>query len=128
MDLNELHGTQEKLAILQNWGERLRRSVIGEPVMPSGKGAFEYPEVGVKVVSIIKMMRAIASLKAMFLLNDEGLFVDSQSLFRCHLECIFEIGFMLEKYPEVPPHVEKFLIRFKATDFESYLDNPHPAV
>ena len=111
-----------KLYQIQRWTEALQRKVIGKPQWIKEKATFEYPEVTVEVVSILKLIRAVQSLKSLELLCSNGLFIDMGSIYRCIEDCINEIYFLLEKYPEKSKHVEKFIANFSQTTIDQDLD------
>ena len=110
-----------KLYQIQRWTEALQRKVIGEPQWIKEKATFEYPEVTVEVVSTLKLIRAVQSLKSLGLLCSNGLFIDMGSIYRCIEDCINEIYFLLEKYPEKSKHVEKFIANFSQTTIDQDL-------
>ena len=107
---------------IQRWAEILQRTVIGEPQWIEEKTVFEYPEVTIEVVSILKLMRAVQSLKSIELLCSNGLFIDMGTIYRCFADCISEIYFLLEKYPEKSTLVEKFIANFSQTTIDQHLD------
>lgn len=111
----------DKLAQIQKWTETLQKQVIGEPQWMKEKGVFEYPEVTVEVVSILKLIRAVQSLRALELLCENGLFVDMQAIYRCVADCTNEIHFLLENYPSKSSKVEKFIENFSQTTIDQYL-------
>jgi hypothetical protein len=110
-----------KLYQIQRWTEALQRKVIGEPQWIKEKATFEYPEVTVEVVSILKLTRAVQSLKSLELLCSNGLFIDMGTIYRCVADCISEIYFLLEKYPEKSSLVEKFIANFSQATIDRHL-------
>lgn len=93
---------------------------FGTPEWISEKQAFEYSTVSVEVVAYLKAVRAVQSLKSIRLLQENGLIIDLYTIGRCILDCVNEIYFLLENYPEVSQPVEKFLQNFR----ESTIDDP----
>lgn len=99
--------------------EKLRKQAIGQPQMIAEKQAYEYQEQSVKVVSVLKLVRATQSLRALFVLAQYGLFIDFGAIVRCLNDCVEDVYFLLEKYPEEPDgHVQKFVKGF----FENTID------
>lgn len=111
-----------RLPQIQEWTETLQRQVIGEPKWIDEKNVFEYPEVTVEVISILKLIRAVQSLKALELLCKNGLFIDMGAIYRCVADCISEIYFLLEDYPNKSSKVEKFIVNFSQTTIEQHLE------
>lgn len=111
-----------QLSQIQEWTEALQRKVIGEPAWIERKGVFEYPEATVEVVAILKLIRAVQSLKALELLCNNGLFIDMGTIYRCVADCISEIYFLLENYPNKSDHVEKFIENFSQTTIDQHLE------
>jgi len=112
-----------KLHQIQQWTETLQRKVIGEPRWIEEKKVFEYPKVTVEVVSILKLIRAVQSLRSLDLLCSNGLFIDMGTIYRCVADCISEIYFLLEKYPEKSDLVEKFIANFSQTTIDQNLNS-----
>jgi hypothetical protein len=112
-----------KLRQIQQWTETLQRKVIGEPQWIEEKKVFEYPEVTVEIVSILKLIRAVQSLKSLELLCSNGLFIDMGTTYRCVADCISEIYFLLEKYPEKSVLVEKFIANFSQATIDQNLNS-----
>ena len=106
---------------LQSQIERLQKEVIGSPVWIKNKHVFEYPAVDIKVVAILKAIRAVQGLKALHLLCANGLFIDMGAIFRCIMDCEYEIYFLLEKYPEQSENVTKFVTAFSQTTIVNHL-------
>ncbi|MFQ5965808.1 MAG: hypothetical protein ACE5KZ_16165 [Candidatus Scalinduaceae bacterium] len=111
-----------KLPKIQEWTQALQKQVIGEPQWIEEKNVFEYSEVTIEVVSILKLIRATQSLKALDLLCEKGLFIDMGTIYRCVADCISEIYFLLEKYPNKSSHVKKFIVNFSQTTIDQHLD------
>ncbi len=111
-----------KLQQIQQWTETLQRKVIGEPQFIEEREVFEYPEVTIEVISVLKLIRAVQSLKSLELLCNNGLFIDMSTIYRCINDCEAEIIFLLEKYPEKSRLVEKFIKNFSQTTIDQNLD------
>lgn len=111
-----------KLLQIQRWTENLQRNVIGEPAWIEQKSVFEYPEVTIEVVSILKLIRAVQSLKSLELLCQNGLFIDMGTIYRCVADCVSEIYFLLENYPNQSDKVKKFINNFSGTTIDNYLN------
>lgn len=111
-----------KLIYLQKWTESLQKKVIGEPQWIEVNNVFEYPKVTVEVVSILKLIRAVQSLKSLELLCSNGLFIDMGTIYRCVADCISEIYFLLEKYPKKSSLVETFIKNFSQTTIGMHLE------
>ena len=82
--------------------ENLRKSSIGEPVWIDYKEVFEYSKHSLEEVVILKLIRAAQGVKSQVILCKEGMFIDMSALFRCVKDCIEEVYFLLEQYPEAP--------------------------
>lgn len=113
----------DRLSKIQQYTETLQREVIGEPKWVQERSTFEYTEVTIKVVAILKLIRAVQSLKSIDILCRHGLFIDMGSIYRCLADCIAEIYFLLEKYPEKSNNVSKFIENFSQTSIDQYLCN-----
>ena len=111
-----------RLPKIQEWTKILQRQVIGEPQWIDEKNVFEYSEVTVEVISILKLIRAVQSLKTLELLCENGLFIDMGTIFRCVSDCVSEIYYLLEKYPNKSSNVDKFIEHFSQTTIDKHLD------
>ncbi len=111
-----------RLSRIQSWTEALRQNVIGDPCWVQEKNVFEYPSVTVEVVAILKLIRAVQSLKALELLRSNGLFIDMGTIYRPVADCVSEIYFLLEDYPNTSSKVKKFIDHFSRTTIETHLD------
>lgn len=100
------------LVKLSELAENLRKNVIGDPIWIEEKQVYEYSKQTVEIVVILKLLRAIQGLKSQLILCEEGLFIDMGVLFRCVKDCIDEIRFLLEKYPEQSKDVKQFIKKF----------------
>lgn len=96
--------------------------LVGTPKFISEKQVFEYSTVSVEVVAYLKAVRATQSLKSIRLLQENGLIIDLYTVGRCILDCVNEIYFLLEKYPEVSQTVEKFLQNFREATIDDQLE------
>ena len=112
----------DKLKQIQQWTETLQKNVIGEPQFDEERTVFEYPEVTIEVVSILKLIRAVQSLKSLELLCKKGLFIDMSTIYRCITDCDAEVCFLLERYPEKSGLVERFIENFSQTTIDQHLD------
>jgi hypothetical protein len=113
MDLNRIH-------ILM---ESFRKEVLGAPRWVASKHVFEYDKQSVETVVMLKLVRAAQGLSALQLLCRAGLFIDMGSSLRCVNDCIDEIYFLLETYPEKSSaHVEQFIKNFFEGTIDGYLD------
>jgi hypothetical protein len=102
--------------------EKLRIQAIGEPVWIPEKGVFEYTNQSVEVVAVLKAIRAAQGIKSLYLLCENGLFIDMGALYRCVSNCSVEIYFLLERYPETSANVQKFVNAFFETTIDDYLN------
>lgn len=112
MDLDKLFSITEKLRI----------QAIGEPVWIPEKGVFEYTNQCVAVVAVLKSIRAAQGIKSLYLLCENGLFIDMGAIYRCVSDCSAEIYFLLEQYPKSTHTVEKFVKAFFETTIDGYLN------
>ena len=74
------------------------------------------------MVAYLKAVRAVQSLKSLRLLQANGLIIDFYTIGRCILDCVNEIDFLLEKYPEDSQTVEKFLKTFREATIDGLLE------
>lgn len=112
MDLDKLFSITEKL----------RMRVIGEPVWIPEKGVFEYANQSLEVVAVLKAIRAAQGIKSLYLLCEDGLFIDMDAIYRCVSDCSAEIYFLLEQYPKSSKHVDRFVKAFFETTIDGYLN------
>jgi len=118
------------LAILSYFIERLRRESIGDPVWISSKEVFEYSSQSVEVAAVLKLIRASHGIFAIDLLCRNGLFVDMGATYRCVADCVYEVHFLLERYPEKSSNVQKFIEEFFSKTIDGHLTSdkePVPA-
>lgn len=99
--------------------ERLQTEAIGNPTWIPEKGTFEYEKQNVEVITVLKAVRAAQGIKSLYLLCQNGLFIDMGAVYRCVSDCVAEIYFLLEKYPSTSGTVDKFVKSF----FEATIDN-----
>lgn len=109
------------LTLLASLIERLRAESIGDPEWVDSKHVFEYPAQSVEVVVVLKLVRAAQGIHALELLCRSGLFVDMGAIYRCVGDCISEVYFLLEKYPEKSSNVEKFIKVFFSKTIDGHL-------
>lgn len=102
--------------------EKLRIQAIGEPVWIPEKGVFEYTNQSIEVVAVLKAIRAAQGIKSLYLLCQNGLFIDMGAIYRCVSDCSAEIYFLLEQYPKKSGNVEKFVNAFFETTIDGYLN------
>ena len=98
-------------------------ATIGNPEWLAPKNTFEYPNQGIEVVVVLKLVRAAQGIHALRLLCNAGLFVDMGAIYRCVGDCMAEVYFLLEKYPEQSSHVQKFLNEFFARTIDGHLSS-----
>jgi hypothetical protein len=109
---------------LEHWLKGIEKN-ISMPIFTNG--TFEYGEVDAKHVAFLKAVRAVSSLHSLPILYEKGLFIDAGTIVRCIMDCLNEIYFLLEKYPDTTPQAKKFIEHFKSTAFNSEQQTP-PAV
>jgi len=102
--------------------ERLRTEAIGDPSWIPGKEAFEYEKQCVEVVTVLKVVRAAQGIKSLYILCENGLFIDMGAVYRCVSDCIAEVDFLLEKYPSTSGPVDKFVKSFFKTTINGHLN------
>ncbi len=116
----------EDLPKIQQWLKTIEsRCVVprvGAPVFIPDKQVFEFSTVSVEVVAYLKAVRAVQSLKSIRLLIENGLIIDFYTIGRCILDCVTEIDFLLEKYPEVSQAGEKFIQNFREATIDDLLE------
>jgi hypothetical protein len=107
--------------LLFSFAERLRVETIGDPIWIGEKAVFEYQNGDVKVVAVLKAIRAAQGIKSLDVLCRNGLFIDMGAIFRCVSDCTAEVYFLLEKYPDKSTHVEQFVRAFFETTIDKHL-------
>ncbi len=115
---------------LANFVERLRRETIGAPkhVPFEDHHVFEYEEESVKVVAVLKLVRAAHGVSAMNILLAKGLFIDFGASARGVYDSVAEIYFLLENYPRCSANVEQFVNAFFETTLSGYRDAKIPPI
>jgi hypothetical protein len=107
----------DNLTKIQQWPQTIESQCVvppfGPPEFIPDKQVFEFWTVSVEVVAYLKAVRATQSLKSIRLLRENGLIIDFYTVGRCILDCVNEIYFLLENYPEVSQTGEKFLQNFR---------------
>jgi hypothetical protein len=106
----------------------LQNRAVGEPVWIQDKNVYEYPDKSIEVVVILKLVRAIHGIHSMSLLCHSGQFVDMCAIWRCVSDCISEVYFLLEKYPEKSSNVEKFINEFFSKTIDNFLSAEEESV
>jgi hypothetical protein len=118
----------DTLKKIQIWLDAIGSQIGHPPQWVEQKHVFEYSTVSVEVVAYLKAVRATQSLKSIRLLLENGLIIDFYTIGRCILDCVNEIDFLLEKYPEVSQAGEKFLQNFREATIDSLLEDGTDAV
>jgi hypothetical protein len=101
--------------------ERLRQEAIGDPQWVPTIGAYEYVEKSVKVVAVLKLIRAGHGVTSMELLRVNGLFIDMGMVILGVFDAVEEAYFLLEKYPNTSSHVDQFTKAFFESNINGYL-------
>ncbi len=116
----------ENLRKIQQWLKTIENQCVvprvGAPIFIQDKQVFEFSTVSVEVVAYLKAVRATQSLKSIRLLIENGLIIDFYTIGRCILDCVTEIDFLLEKYPEVSQTGEKFIHNFREATIDDLLE------
>jgi hypothetical protein len=92
--------------------ERLRIEAIGTPDFVSETQAYVYREQSAKVVANLKIIRAAQGLNALKLLCQAGLFIDFAVTIRCISDCVEDVYFLMENYPQTSGNIDKFVKGF----------------
>ena len=100
---------------IREWVHRIDAERMPKPVWISGDHVFEYEEVTVDIVAFLKIVRATQSLHALPVLADNGLLTDFGSIVRPIIECVEDVLFLLERYPEMSNDVCRFVEHFRET-------------
>jgi hypothetical protein len=108
--------------------ERLRKEAIGEPLLIAEKHVFEYQDHSARVVAILKLIRAMHGVNSMDLLCRAGFLIDLGVIIRCVNDCISEVYFLLEAFPNTSTNVDQFITAFFANSIDGYLSNEEPPV
>lgn len=101
-----------ELVVLERWVDRIGED-LDAPIWK--RDTFVYEKVTAKHVAFLKAVRAIHSLHSLPLLYQRGLFIDAGTIVRCITDCLNEIHFLLEDYPQTNASVDKFVRHFEAT-------------
>jgi hypothetical protein len=117
------------LDLMLNFVERLRIESIGDPNWIESKQTFEYQTQSIEVATVLKVVRAAQGIHALKILCHKGLFVDMGAIYRCVGDCVAEVYFLLEKYPEQSNHVQQFLKEFFSKTIDGHLSSEeHPVL
>jgi hypothetical protein len=116
------------LDLMSKFIERLRIESIGEPHWIASKHVFEYPIQSIEVAAVLKLIRAVQGIHSLKILCGKGLFVDMGTIFRCVGDCVAEVYFLLEKYPEQSNHVRQFLKEFFSKTIDGHLSSEEHSV
>ena len=81
-----------------------------------------------KVVAVLKLIRAAHGVNAMNLLCRSGLFIDCGAIIRCVNDCMEEIYFLLETFPTTSANVNQFVKSFFESTIDGYLSIETPTV
>ena len=110
--------------------ERLRLEAIGNPEFVPETGAYVYREESVRVVAVLKTIRAAQGLNALKLLGEAGLFIDFAVTIRCISDCVEDVYFLMEDYPKASGNIEKFVKGFFESQItvDGYVSQTAPAV
>jgi hypothetical protein len=108
--------------------ERLRKEAIGEPRWIPEKQVYEYQDHSAKVVAVLKLIRAAHGINTIKLLCQAGLFIDFGAIIRCVNDCVEEIYFLLEEYPNRSANVNRFVKSFFENTIDEYLSSETPPV
>jgi len=112
-----------KLDLLNSFVERLRDESIGDPDWIEEKNVFEYRNQTIEVVMVLKLVRAAQGIHALNLLCRSGLFVDMGAIYRCVGDCVAEVYFLLEKYPNQSNNVKSFQKEFYSKTIDRHLSS-----
>jgi len=96
-------------------------SLVGKPqlINRSGFEQFRYPNRDILTLLLIKSARILSSLNAITVLIENGYIVEVGILIRTIKECIADISFLLEDYPEKWPSKDqqKYIDEFFSEEF-----------
>lgn len=92
--------------------EKFRRQAVGDPIWVKDRMTYEYESKTLKLAIVLKIMRAAQGIKSLYLLCEQGLFIDMGAIYRCVNDCSSEVYFMLEEYPNSSQHVDQFVESF----------------
>lgn len=75
-------------------------------------GVFAYKKPTVKHACFLKALRIVSGLNALLVLLEAGFVTEMGVVMRTMSDCINDIYFMLENFPETTPEVDKYLTHF----------------
>jgi hypothetical protein len=105
--------------------ESYRKEHISAPRLVKNGMAFEYDEQSLETVVILKLVRSAQALTALAILGESGLFPDMGAALRGFYDCVEDIYFLLEAYPNKPSkHIEQFIKNFFEGTIDGYLNGP----
>lgn len=116
------------LDVLKTLIERLRIESVGDPEWIELKMVFEYQNQSIEVATVLKLVRAAQGVHALHLLCHSGLFIDMGAIYRCVEDCVAEVYFLLENYPEQSENVKKFLKEFYSKTIDGHLSSKEEPV
>jgi len=108
--------------------EKLQASAVGKPEWVPEKNVFEYSDESIEVLVVLKLVRAAHGVHSMSLLCQSGLFVDMCAIWRCVNDCVAEVFFLLEKYPQQSSNVQKFIKEFFSNSIDNFLSTEEEPV
>lgn len=79
-------------------------------------GAFVYKSLTVKHVCLLKGVGIVSGLNALLVLFQAGYVTEMGVLIRTIGDCINDIYFLLERFPDKTPEVEKYIANFLSED------------
>lgn len=85
---------------IRAWVREIEVERLPKPVWISEKHVFEYEDVSVDIVAFLKIVRATQSLHALPVLAENGLLSDFGAIIRPIIECVEDVFFLLERYPD----------------------------
>jgi len=81
-------------------------------------GGYVYEEPTVKHVCLLKAVRIVSGANALLVLLEAGYVTEMGVLIRTVGDCVNDIYFLLEKFPEIPVDVEKYIANFFSESIE----------
>ena len=110
----------KKLDFYRNSIEKLEETISAfeqELERPALKrGSFAYKSPTLKHICFLKAIRIISGLNALVVLLEAGYLTEMGVLLRTIGECVNDIYFLLEKFPDKTPEVEKYISIFLNKD------------
>ena len=76
------------------------------------RGGFVYESLTVKHVCFLKSVRVVSGINALVVMLEAGYVTEMGVLIRTIGDCINDIYFLLECFPETPPEVEQYIANF----------------